>query len=347
MTYPSETAAIRQIRQHISNQFDHKPHIYFADFFVTLLVGWFFAYLYLSQAGSVAVQSIAYVAAGFALFRAGLFMHEIVHMPKGRMGAFKVVWNVLYGIPMASHSYLYTCHLYHHKSSTFSTADDGEYLSLGRGSKWRIFFYLLEIPIAPLLGLLRFLLLVPLSFISPGVRSWMIRNASSAVMNPRFKLNKLELYDRWWMVCDLASSAWLWLLVALAAYDVIAWQILVKAYFLIVLILAINWLRNLVAHTYTIENGSVSYLTQFLDSINIKGPALIVFLFFPIGMRYHALHHLFPLLPYHALRHVHTKLKAELAPESPYLANTELDTFEALARLLKHSGRTVVWRGVG
>ena len=174
----------------------------------------------------------------------------------------------------------------------------------------------------------------------------MIRNASSAVMNPRFKLNELELYSRWWKVCDLAVSAWLWLVVVLAAYGVIGWQILVKAYFLIVLILAINWLRNLVAHTYTNENGSVSYLSQFLDSINIKGPSLIVFLFFPIGMRYHALHHLFPRLPYHALPGVHAKLKAELGPGSPYLANTELDAFEALSRLLKHSGGTVEWHGV-
>ena len=128
MTYPSEAAAIRQIKHLVSDQFDHKPHIYFADLSIALLVGWFFAYLYLSNTGSVAIQAVSFFVAGFALFRAGLFMHEIVHMPKGRMRAFKVVWNVLYGIPLASHSFLYTCHLYHHKPSTFSTADDGEYL---------------------------------------------------------------------------------------------------------------------------------------------------------------------------------------------------------------------------
>jgi hypothetical protein len=41
-------------------------------------------------------------------------------------------------------------------------------------------------------------------------------------------------------------------------------------------------------------------------------------LFFPLSLRYHALHHLFPTLPYHNLHAAHTRLMAQLPPDSAY-----------------------------
>ena len=38
----------------------------------------------------------------------------------------------------------------------------------------------------------------------------------------------------------------------------------------------------------------------------------------PVGLRYHALHHLFPTLPYHNLKAAHEYLLVHLPPESPY-----------------------------
>ena len=37
-----------------------------------------------------------------------------------------------------------------------------------------------------------------------------------------------------------------------------------------------------------------------------------------MGLRYHALHHLLPSVPYHALGKAHARLIATLAQESPY-----------------------------
>ena len=343
--YLSEQAAIREIR-HLAGQHSHSPRIYFFDFSITVVVGYVFAYLYLFGYGGSVFPFLWFLIAGFALFRAGLFMHEIVHMPSGKMNTFKVFWNIVYGIPLVSHSYLYTCHLYHHQSRTFGTGDDGEYLPLGRGSKWRLIFYVLEVPFLPILGLLRFTILVPLSFMFPAVRSWMIENASSAVMNPRFKFRKPTLYDRWWKLCDLATSVWVWSIVLLAVYGVVQWQYLLKAYYLIMLIIGINWFRNLLAHTYTHDGSTVSHLRQFLDSINIGGSSLAASLFFPIGMRYHALHHLFPGLPYHALPEVHRKLNAELPPGSPYLAKKDLTIYQGMKLMFTRSGGTTEWHGV-
>jgi hypothetical protein len=43
-------------------------------------------------------------------------------------------------------------------------------------------------------------------------------------------------------------------------------------------------------------------------------------LFFPLGLRYHALHHLFPALPYHNLGIAHRRLLRELSENSAYRA---------------------------
>ena len=52
--------------------------------------------------------------------------------------------------------------------------------------------------------------------------------------------------------------------------------------------------------------------------MNITGTGFVTELFFPLGLRYHALHHLFPALPYHNLGRAHRRLVAQLPAGSPY-----------------------------
>ena len=53
-------------------------------------------------------------------------------------------------------------------------------------------------------------------------------------------------------------------------------------------------------------------------SVNVPPPALLPVLWAPIGLRYHALHHLLPGVPYHALAEAHRRLSRVLEPASPY-----------------------------
>jgi fatty acid desaturase len=55
-----------------------------------------------------------------------------------------------------------------------------------------------------------------------------------------------------------------------------------------------------------------------LDSVNYPKHPLLGALWAPVGLRFHALHHIFPTMPYHALAKAHQRLSAELPTESPY-----------------------------
>ncbi len=65
----------------------------------------------------------------------------------------------------------------------------------------------------------------------------------------------------------------------------------------------------------------MNHLEQMDDSFNVMGGVLSEPLF-PVGTRYHALHHLFPTLPYHNLGIAHQRLIETFPEHSPYHAAT-------------------------
>lgn len=72
------------------------------------------------------------------------------------------------------------------------------------------------------------------------------------------------------------------------------------------------------AHHYTNDGGELTFVDQLLDSVNYPNHPLFSELWAPVGLRFHALHHLFPSLPYHNLAKAHRLLMAHLPPDSPY-----------------------------
>ena len=78
----------------------------------------------------------------------------------------------------------------------------------------------------------------------------------------------------------------------------------------------------------------MTYVDQLTDSVNIVGQPIITELWFPIGLKYHALHHLFPSLPYHALGEAHRRLMAELPADSPYRLTVSPSFLRVLVELV-------------
>jgi fatty acid desaturase len=84
------------------------------------------------------------------------------------------------------------------------------------------------------------------------------------------------------------------------------------------LAMAINFFRGSINHGYAHRGPAVGLEAMLLDSINVTRPSVWGRVWSPLNTRYHALHHLYPSLPYHALPEAHDRLMAALPAGHPY-----------------------------
>ncbi len=83
-------------------------------------------------------------------------------------------------------------------------------------------------------------------------------------------------------------------------------------------VMVLNQVRTLVAHLWENEGEAMTVTAQYLDTVNVPPPTLLPALWAPVGLRYHALHHLLPGVPYHNLAEAHRRITAAVEPHSPY-----------------------------
>ncbi len=332
-------AWIARMRGLIADCFQRNPAIYWLDLLACVAIGYPAAMIYLAP-GISFMQGVAFVVAGLALFRAGTFIHEIAHMGKDTMRTFQVAWNLLCGVPMLMPSFLYDCHIDHHAIPHYGTRRDGEYLPLGAGPVRRIFAYLAQILVIPLLAVIRFLILTPVSFLHPKLRRLVLERFSSYVMNPGYRRRlPPSAPKRWWAVLEVLCFLRVCAMLGVGALGVYPWTRLLALYALACYVIGLNWVRNLVAHTYQNTGQPMSHLEQLTDSITIEGVPVLTELFFPLGLRYHALHHLFPGIPYHNLGRAHRRLMRSLPPDSPYHRTLRPGFWAAVRELWRNARR--------
>ena len=326
-----------QARTLLTDLFEHSARIYWTDFLLSSSVAYAAVALYLTSRMFSAPFFFGFTIAAFALYRCGVFIHEIAHMPARRMGLFRVTWDVLFGIPTLTPSFAYKCHMDHHNPRHFGTVKDGEYLPLGAGPVGRIVIYVLQLPLLPALAIFRFLVLTPVSFVHPRLRRLVLERASSLVINPKYR-RALPTDERRgsWIAIELAIFLELAVFLALLITGRVAWSVFVELYVLGMAAAGLNWVRTLAAHGYRNTGATMTFAQQIEDSITIPGHPLLTELLFPVGLRYHSLHHLVPSLPYHSLGIAHRRLMAQLPVDSAY-RSTVRGGFVEVAR--------EVWRG--
>ena len=334
-TYCSTSFSIREAREIVKDLFRPRPWIYWTDFLWSLGLG----SVCFALARKVAVplslpQAMLFIVSCFAFYRAASFIHELVHLRDGRFRAFGFAWNALCGIPFLMPSFLYRSHLAHHARKHYGTHDDGEYLPLATSPAREILRYMSQPLVIPLLAIARFLVLAPIAWVSPGFRRWVHSRASSLVMDPAF-IRPLPTPQelRSWRVQEAGCFL---LVLAVAVLLLIGrWPLSfpLHCYLTAVGVLTLNHLRTLGAHRFRHRGEELTFVEQLLDSLNYPHYPLISELWAPVGLRFHALHHLFPSLPYHNLGEAHRRLMARLPADSPYRQTVSPGLLASLAEL--------------
>ncbi len=304
------------------------PRIYWFDFLCSItaahatLASLFLIPLWFAdRVWMVPALVMSYLAAVVLYKRAAMFTHELVHLPKREFRGFRIAWNALCGVPFMVPSFLYYPHVDHHRRKHYGTRHDGEYLSLSHRSRWLIVGFVVQALIIPLLAIFRFLVIAPVCWLVPGFRPWAHRHASTMLVDPSYErcdaspgLMRMVVFQE--ICCFFAIVAFL-----LHGYVLFGhWYspLFVDVYCVAVGVVVVNEVRTLGAHRWQNDGGEMTFTEQLLDSVNYPNHPWTSELWAPVGLRFHALHHLFPSLPYHNLPEAHRRLVQGLPADSPY-----------------------------
>jgi len=351
MSLPARTAAPPKraiddaIRAIPIDWFKASPAIYWVDMLVSAAIGWVAFGAGVMSSGWTRVAWLT--VAVFALYHAVLFIHEITHRAQRDVPGFKLGWNALVGVPLLVPSFTYEgVHTDHHRQRCYGTEADPEYVPFGRRSPLSIAGYVTGSLLAPVIFAVRFAILAPLGWLIPPAGRFVTERLSALVINHRYVRHApIGLAGRaqeagaflvcwtaailWWKGVVPTSALWCYVGVSAAAS-------------------AINSARTLAAHRYDNDHDELTMNEQLLDSCTISPSALpgrigaraanaVRLLVAPVGLRYHALHHWIPSLPYHNLGRAHRLLVAALAPDAPYGKTIERGFTPVLRDLLHRS----------
>jgi fatty acid desaturase len=334
-----EALQIPRLRQALDDLFTPNPIRYWLDLFGSLLC--FYGGLGAAVAAlPLPARLAAFTLSSLGFYRAIIFIHELVHFPPGRMPSFRLAWNFCCGLPALAPDFLYESHADHHRRTTYGTADDGEYLPWGTpGNRVAILAFVGSSLLAPIAGIGRFGILTPLSWLSRRLRYWLTVHASSLVVDANYRRTPpAPGEDRRWRAHEAAVFAYLVVAAAALLTGLISVTWVVLQCLALSTALFLNNLRTLVVHRYR-SNGKRSTATeQLLDSVNYPRQAWLNELWAPVGLRFHAVHHLFPGIPYHNLAAAHARLLLLLPPDSPYRQTEGRSLLRGLQELWRAAG---------
>jgi fatty acid desaturase len=335
----SATPAQRFDRGDIMRRFPEafrvRPWIYWTDMVASAVLGWtLFAVAARAQTWSL-LHFAATVGCVLALLRAALFIHELAHLKPEELPGFEAAWDLLVGIPVTVPSLMYVgSHMDHHRRNGFGTQEDPEYAPIAYWGRARIALFVATVTFVPLLLLLRWGVLGPLSWLFPPLRRLLVTHCSTLVINVGYRRPAPSGSRRKrWQQEEMGAALFVWAMAGAHALGWISTAVVVQWLIVAAGILVVNQVRTLAAHGYENAGEPVDAEGQLLDSINLTGWPLLTALVAPVGLRYHALHHYLPSLPYHSLGQVHRRLLAELPVDDPYRLTSRRSVLDPIQKL--------------
>ncbi|MEM8734168.1 MAG: fatty acid desaturase [Planctomycetota bacterium] len=339
----SNRFSIREAKSLIKDLSVPKAWIYWTDFLATISVG--IGSFTLLRHGNLLFSDplalwgsrvVAFAVTAALFMRATMFIHELVHLPRNEFRGFRIAWNALCGIPFLIPSFLYYPHVDHHRRKHYGTDKDGEYLDLSHRHPTHVLGFVAAAFVVPFAAIARFLIMTPIAWVFPGFRGWVERRASSMIIDVFYLRGDYgPEAKRVMRIQEVFCFLWCVGLVSYAPIVSGQWidGFLVTCYLMAVTLILINNVRTLGAHRWTGDGGELSFEEQLLDSVNYPYRPWITELWGPVGTRYHALHHLFPSLPYHNLGIAHRRLAAGLPSDSIYHETTRVTLVGAILEL--------------
>ena len=316
-----------------------RADIYWPDMLASAAVGYAALIGAIVAPGTLVPVACAGVAV-LALYRALLFIHELTHIHKTALPGFRFAWNLLVGVPMLTPSLMYeNVHTLHHARTRYGTVDDPEYLPLALMKPWSLPVFVVMALLLPVGLLLRSALLVPLGVLVPPLRRLVWERFSALSINPDFRRRPPEgdfAGQVFWQ--EAGASAWALFVLAWSATH--GWRPLAISLAVVSIVALLNQIRTLVAHLWENDGETMTVTGQFLDTVNVPPPGFLAEVWAPVGLRYHALHHLLPSVPYHSLAEAHRRLHGHLNGESTYARAS----YPGLAPLVSRLARSTMGR---
>lgn len=312
---PAAAQLNAQLKPLIGDLIEHSAAIYWGDFLASMAVFWGAFALSMTAAAGLGLRGIAFAAAVLALYRAATFMHELAHLPQSRLPGFRWAWNLLCGIPILLPSFLYYSHLNHHATKLYATVDDPEYLAFGPHPLRSWWTLLAGTVLSPFLLALRFAVLAPLAWLSPPLRRWLDVHFSAVAIHPQFQDRTPQRARRQkeQRIAEPLTALYLWAAIGACLAGWLPPALVAGFVACALCVLLINAVRTRYAHRYAYDGESVGHTAQIEDSTTLDYGGWFALLA-PVGLRFHALHHLFPHLPYHALATAHRRIVQSALP---------------------------------
>jgi len=314
-----------EVKQHLlhgsEDYYKVKPFYFWRDLLMSAGIAFTASAVFFVAPAFSLVQAAAFALAVFWLSRGTSLMHEISHLKQTEMTAYKAAYNLLFGVVTLTPSTFYTwLHRDHHSQQKYGTQQDPEYVPniTSTGTVRYALGYSVKILAMPVCVFMRFLL-APLTFIHPAVRNLVLTRCSSMTVHWGYVRDLKHFNARPFvameMLCFLRAAG----IPAMLFMGLAPWERVPMMYLLAVGGIAVNQLRHLADHHYESDGGKLTLEEEVLDTANhTRNNDIFGWLLYPFAIRYHALHHLAPAIPYHNLAAAHAHLISSLPASSPY-----------------------------
>lgn len=329
---PADGFTVKAVTEVVRDLLTPNPWIFWGDLIVTLAVANVALAAHFATA-NIWLQTATFVIAGIAFYRCSMFIHEIQHLREGTFVGFKIAWNLFCGIPFLIPDCTYGDHKGHHVNREYGTLDDAEYLQLVKQPLRSAVYMLTRIFWIPVVFLFRYMFLTPLAYLLMAVRHWIWKYATRA---PAINLSRNRYLpspadERIWKLQEAGCCIYAWTVMTLVFTGVLSWNWLFHIYMLSVFIIVLSHSRTLASHRFINDGREMTYVEQLLDSTTVPGHPILTEIWAPIGLRYHALHHVVPSIPYHNIGIAHRRLMQRLEPGCPYHETLRTSLFHALS----------------